>query len=255
MKAVILAGGSGSWVADEGGFRPKPMVEIGGQPILWHLMKLYASHGVREFIICCGYKGYLIKQYFANYFLYTADVTFDVANNRMTVQEPHAEPWRVTVVDTGEQTQTGGRLRRVRKYLGDAPFFFSYGDVLGDVDLRGLAAFHQQHQRLATVTTVNPGSRLGAIELDEDVVSEFRDKLSSENGWISGGFFVLSPQVLELIDGDATAWEGAPMQALVRQTQLAAFRHHGFWRALDTARDKAYLEELWHCGQAPWKTW
>ncbi|MCB1938619.1 MAG: glucose-1-phosphate cytidylyltransferase [Rhodocyclaceae bacterium] len=256
MKAVILAGGLGSRLAEETHLKPKPMVDIGGRPILWHLMKLFTCHGVTDFIICLGYKGYVVKEYFANYFLHTSDVTFDMRDNRMEVHEQHAEPWRVTLVDTGEHTMTGGRLARVRRFLeNDDAFFFTYGDGLSDVDLTALADFHRSSGRLATVTAVTPKGRFGALELDGDAVTHFMEKPREQANTINGGFFVLSPRVIDTIAGDHVAWEGAPLERLVRDGQLAAFRHHGFWQPMDTLREKLLLENLWESGQAPWKCW
>ena len=256
MKAVILAGGLGTRISEETHLKPKPMIEIGGRPILWHIMKCYSAHGVDDFIICCGYKGYVIKEYFANYFLHMSDVTFDMANNRMEVHERYAEPWRVTLVDTGENTLTGGRLRRVRCYLKDEEAFcFTYGDGLADVDIRALIAFHRRHGRLATVTAVQPPGRYGALVRDGEAVRGFMEKPRGDGGWINGGFFVLSPKVLDYIEGDATSWEGEPMRRLAATDQLRAFEHRGFWQPMDTLRDKNQLEELWASGRAPWKVW
>jgi len=256
MKAVILAGGLGTRISEETHLRPKPMIEIGGKPILWHIMKIYSSHGIRDFVICCGYKGYLIKEYFANYFLHSSDVTFDMADNRMTVHERKTEPWRVTLVDTGEETMTGGRLKRVRAYVADeTAFAFTYGDGVADVDVAGLCDFHARHGRLATVTAVRPPGRYGALQLDGARVTGFAEKPRGDGGLINGGFFVLSPQVLDLIDDDATPWEGAPMERLAASGQLQAFEHTGFWQPMDTLREKNLLESLWASGQAPWKRW
>ncbi len=256
MKAVILAGGLGTRISEETHLRPKPMIEIGGKPILWHIMKIYSSHGIRDFVICCGYKGYVIKEYFANYFLHSSDVTFDMADNRMTVHERKTEPWRVTLVDTGEETMTGGRLKRVRAYVADeTAFAFTYGDGVADVDIAGLCAFHARHGRLATVTAVRPPGRYGALQLDGARVTGFAEKPRGDGGLINGGFFVLSPQVLDLIDDDATPWEGAPMERLAASGQLQAFEHTGFWQPMDTLREKNLLESLWASGQAPWKRW
>jgi len=254
LKAVILAGGLGTRISEESHLRPKPMIEIGGMPILWHVMKIYSHHGINDFVICLGYKGYVVKEYFANYFLHTSDVTFDVPNNRMEVHERHAEPWRVTLVDTGKDTLTGGRLKRVRQYLDDQPFCFTYGDGLADLDVRAAVAFHRAHGRAATVTAVQPPGRYGALKLDADRVAEFEEKPSGDGAWINGGFFVLDPSVIELIDGDQTSWEAHPLEALAARDQLRAWRHRGFWQAMDTLRDKNQLEDLWHKG-APWKVW
>ena len=256
MKAVILAGGYGTRIAEETHLKPKPMIEIGARPLLWHLMKHYSAHGVQEFIICCGYKGYIIKEYFANYFLHMSDVSFDMRNNRMEVHQRHAEPWRVTLIDTGEETMTGGRLKRVAHYLeGDDLFCFTYGDGLSDVDISASIAFHRQHGRLATMTAVKPPGRFGALELADGAVTAFVEKPPGDGGRINGGFFVLSPDVLSLIDGDTTAWESAPLQRLIDQAQLMAWEHDGFWLPMDTLRDRNTLESLWASGNAPWKTW
>ncbi len=255
MKLVILAGGLGTRISEETTLKPKPMVEIGGRPILWHIMKLYASHGINDFVFCLGYKGYLIKEFFANYFLHTSDVTFDLANNRMDVHQRSAEPWRVTLVDTGESTMTGGRLRRVAGYLGDEDFCFTYGDGLGDVDITALVDFHRVQGRLATVTAVQPPGRFGALDLDGSTVRGFQEKPQGDGGWVNGGFFVLSPKVIELIEGDDTTWEREPLQALAARGQLSSYFHHGFWQPMDTLRDRNLLEELWLRGEAPWKSW
>lgn len=255
MKAVILAGGLGTRISEESQLRPKPMVEIGGRPILWHIMKLYAAHGVNDFIICLGHKGYVIKEYFANYFLHMSDVTFDIGRNSMEVHEQHAEPWRVTLVDTGESTMTGGRLKRVGRYLGTETFCLTYGDGLSDVDLGALVAFHRRHGKSATVTAVQPPGRFGRLETRDDAVIGFREKPLGDGNWINGGFFVLEPGVLELIDGDDTVWEREPLERLAAASQLAAFRHPGFWQPMDTLRDKTQLEALWAGGAAPWKAW
>jgi glucose-1-phosphate cytidylyltransferase len=257
LKVVILAGGRGTRISEETHLRPKPMVEIGSKPILWHIMKIYSAHGVNDFIICCGYKGYLIKEYFANYFLHMSNVTFDIQHNRMDVHERYAEPWRVTLVDTGEQTETGGRLKRIASYLEDEEaFFFTYGDGIGDVDLTALLEFHRSHGLQATLTAVYQPGRYGALEIDShNHISSFREKPRGDGGRINGGFFVLSPQVFELIDGDQTIWEREPLQHLAKLGQLAAFPHDGFWSPMDTLRDKNLLEELWQSGTAPWKVW
>ena len=254
MKAVILAGGLGSRLAEETTLRPKPMVEIGGKPILWHIMKIYSAQGVDDFVICLGYKGYLIKEYFANYFLHISDITLDLARNEMEVHQSAAEPWRVTLVDTGEETQTGGRLKRVLSFLeGEEAFHFTYGDGVGDVDLGALVARHRREGALATVTAVQPSGRFGALELDREHVRGFHEKPDGDGGWINGGFFVLSPGVGSYIDGDAAVWEREPMERLAADGQLAAYRHEGFWQCMDTLRDKRLLESLWQQGRAPWK--
>ncbi|MBF0610612.1 MAG: glucose-1-phosphate cytidylyltransferase [Magnetococcales bacterium] len=253
MKAVILAGGLGTRLAEETGIKPKPMVEIGGKPILWHIMKGYASHGVREFIICVGYKGYVIKEYFANYFLHNSDMTFEILEKKVHTHYSNADPWRVTVVDTGEHSMTGGRLRRVRDYIQD-DFFFTYGDGVGNVDITRLLEFHRSHGCQATVTATHPPRRFGIMELEGQRVVNFQEK-PPDSHWINGGFFVLSPKVLDLLDGDMTVWEDAPLRQLVTQDQLRAFLHEGFWQPMDTLRDKNYLEDLWAKGAAPWKTW
>jgi glucose-1-phosphate cytidylyltransferase len=255
MKAVILAGGYGTRISEESHIKPKPMIEIGGKPILWHVMKLYSQHGIHDFVICCGYKGYVIKEYFANYFLHMADVTFDMQQNRMEVHHKFAEPWRVTLVDTGLNTMTGGRLARVRSYVGDETFCLTYGDGLADVDISATILFHQTHGREATVTSIQPSGRFGALEFDGDRVSRFDEKPKGDGRWINGGFFVLEPQVFERLDGDQTVWEQEPMRQLAEQGQLMAYRHDGFWAAMDTLRDKMHLEELWAAGNAPWKKW
>jgi glucose-1-phosphate cytidylyltransferase len=256
MKAVILAGGAGTRISEETIVRPKPMIEIGNKPILWHIMKLYSSHGIDDFVICLGYRGYMVKEYFANYFLHTCDVSFDIANNSMEVHESSTEPWRVTLVDTGEETQTGGRLKQVRRYLDDdEEFCFTYGDGVSDIDMKKLIAFHRDQDVLATVTAVQPPGRFGALEVNEGRVRGFREKPLGDGGWINGGFFVLSPKVVEYIDGDQTVWEREPMERLAREGQLAPYPYDGFWYAMDTMRDKNHLEELWRTGEAPWKTW
>lgn len=256
MKAVILAGGFGTRLSEETHLRPKPMIEIGGRPILWHIMKMYSSHGVNDFIICCGYKGYVIKEYFANYFLHMSDVTFDMADNRMEVHEKKAEPWRVTLVDTGEDTLTGGRLKRVAAYLKDEEAFcFTYGDGVSDVDISASIAFHKAHGKLATITAVQPPGRYGALALSGMKVTGFTEKPRGDGGLINGGFFVLSPKVLPLIDNDLTSWEGAPLENLAKQGELMAFEHTGFWQPMDTLREKNLLEDLWASGKAPWKQW
>lgn len=256
MKAVILAGGLGTRISEETHLKPKPMIEIGGKPILWHIMKLYSAHGINDFIICCGYKGYVIKEYFANYFLHMSDVTFDMSNNTMQVHQRNAEPWKVTLVDTGEQTLTGGRLKRVSEYVKDEEAFcFTYGDGLSDVNITKLVNFHRQHGKLATVTGVQPPGRYGALELNNQEVKGFAEKPKGDGGWINGGFFVLSPKCIEHIDGDQSSWEGAPLMHLAKTGQLMAYEHEGFWQPMDTLREKTLLESLWASGEAPWKVW
>lgn len=257
MKAVILAGGLGTRISEETVSRPKPMIEIGGKPILWHIMKTYSHYGINEFVICCGYKGYVIKEYFANYFLHMSDVTFDLVQNSMEVHERHAEPWRITLVDTGENTQTGGRLKRVRPYVKDEPAFcFTYGDGVGDIDIAKLIRFHESHGLQATLTATYPQARFGSLNIAPGGrVTSFREKPKGDGGRINGGFFVLSPTVIDLIDGDQTFWEREPLEILTRDGQLAAYEHDGFWQPMDTLRDKLLLEELWKSDKAPWKLW
>ena len=255
MKAVILAGGFGTRLSEETMSKPKPMVEIGGRPILWHIMKMYSAHGVNDFVICCGYKGYMIKEYFANYFLHMSDVTFDMANNQMEVHKRHAEPWHVTLVDTGEKTMTGGRLKRVRGFLDEDDFCFTYGDGIGDIDITSLINFHRREGRLATLTATQPPGRFGALNLREGKITSFQEKPHGDGGWINGGFFVLSPKVLEYIDNDASVWEREPMERLAKESQFSAYVHRGFWKPMDTLRDKMHLEELWASGNPPWKVW
>ena len=256
MKAVILAGGLGTRISEETSLRPKPMIEIGGRPLLWHIMKIYSFYGINEFVICCGYKGYVIKEYFANYFLHMSDVTIDMANNKMKVHHHKAEPWKVTLVDTGDETLTGGRLKRVASYVkDDSMFCFTYGDGLSNVDISALLAFHRSHGRWATVTAVQPPGRYGALQLNGAEVTGFTEKPRGDGGLINGGFFVLSPKCLELIGGDLTSWEVEPLASLVLKRQLMSFEHKGFWQPMDTLRDKNHLESLWSSGQAPWKIW
>jgi glucose-1-phosphate cytidylyltransferase len=256
MKAVILAGGLGTRLSEETEVRPKPMIEIGGMPILWHIMKIYSAHGVRDFVICLGYKGYMIKEYFANYHLHACDVTFDLEQNRMMMHRSTVEPWRVTLVETGERTMTGGRLRRALSYVEeDEAFCFTYGDGLADTDVTALLDFHRARSTLATITAVQPPGRFGALEVDGDLVRGFREKPRGDGGWINGGFFVLSPRVAEYLDGDDTVWEDEPLTRLAQDGELARFEHPGFWQPMDTLRDKRHLEELWEAGQAPWKVW
>lgn len=256
MKAVILAGGFGTRISEESHLRPKPMIEIGGKPILWHILKIYSHYGISEFVICLGYKGYIIKEYFANYFLHMSDVTFDMTRNQMEVHQKHVEPWRVTLVDTGETTLTGGRLGRVRNYIDDSPFCFSYGDGVADIDIGKLIAFHRSHGKPATVTAIQPPGRYGAINMDSSKkVTSFQEKPAGDGSWINGGFFVLDPSVLDLIEGDQTSWEGETLMSLAREKKLMAYPHCGFWQAMDTLRDKNRLEELWASGSPPWKVW
>jgi glucose-1-phosphate cytidylyltransferase len=256
LKAVILAGGLGSRISEETHLKPKPMIEIGGKPILWHIMKIYSAHGINDFIICCGYKGYIIKEYFANYFLHMSDVTFDMENNQMKVHYRNAEPWRITLVDTGDNTMTGGRLKRVAEYIKDEEAFcFTYGDGVGDVDISASIAFHNSHGKLATVTAVLPPGRFGLLALEDNVVHGFVEKPHKSSNWINGGFFVLSPQVIETIADDATSWELEPMTKLAMDDQLRSFEHNGFWQPMDTLREKTQLEDMWSTGKAPWKNW
>ncbi|HXG23106.1 MAG TPA: glucose-1-phosphate cytidylyltransferase [Chthonomonadales bacterium] len=255
MKTVILAGGMGTRISEESHLRPKPMIEIGGKPIIWHIMKIYSAYGIYDFVICLGYKGYVIKEYFANYFLHMSDVTFDLEKNRMEVHQNNAEPWRVTLVDTGDNTMTGGRLKRVRDYLGDEDFCFTYGDGVSDIDIRKLIAFHREQKTLATMTAVQPPGRFGALNLNGNLITSFEEKPKGDGGWINGGFFVLSPKVVDFIQGDETAWEGEPLERLAREKELSAYFHRGFWQPMDTMRDKNHLERLWATGRAPWKVW
>lgn len=254
-KVVILAGGLGTRLGEETSVRPKPMVEVGGMPIMWHIMKIYSSYGFNDFVVCLGYKGYIIKEYFANYFLHTADVTLDLKKNSMEVHQNWSEPWKITLVETGANTMTGGRLKAIRPYLDDnEPFCFTYGDGVADINIRELMAFHKAHGRKATLTAVSPPGRFGALELEGDVVRRFREKPNDSAAWINGGFFVVDPSVLDLVDGPDTVWEQKPMEALAASGDLVAYRHDGFWQAMDTLRDKNHLDELWTEG-APWKTW
>jgi glucose-1-phosphate cytidylyltransferase len=259
MKAVILAGGLGTRLSEETHLKPKPMVEIGGRPILWHILKMYSAHGINEFIICAGYKGYVIKEYFANYFLHMSDVTFQMSDNKMEVHRRKAEPWKVTIIDTGEDTMTGGRLARVAQFLDDETFCFTYGDGVSDVDITASIAFHRTHGKRATLTAVQPPGRYGSLlfnRTDDRLIGQFQEKPEGDGSWINGGFFVLEPSVLNYIhEGDATVWERKPLEALAAENQLAAYRHRGFWRPMDTLRDKFTLEELWDKGEAPWKVW
>jgi glucose-1-phosphate cytidylyltransferase len=255
MKVVILAGGLGTRITEESSGRPKPMIEIGGRPILWHIMKIYSFHGMNDFIVCCGYRGYVIKEYFANYFLHMSDVTFDMQANSFEVHRAKAEPWRVTLVDTGEDSMTGGRLKRVRDYVGDEEFCFTYGDGVSDVNIPELVRFHRESGSPATMTAVQPPGRFGALDLDGDRVTGFQEKPLGDGGWINGGYFVLSPAVFDYIEGDSTSWEASPLQSLAAEGKLHAFKHRGFWQAMDTLRDKNHLEHLWGTGKAPWKVW
>lgn len=255
MKAVILAGGLGTRISEETHLKPKPMIEIGGKPILWHIMKIYSFYGVNEFLICCGYKGYYIKEYFANYFLHMSDVTFDMCNNKMEVHRNHCEPWKVTLVDTGLHSMTGGRLKRVAPYLDNEPFCFTYGDGVADVDISGVIAFHKSQGLLATMTAIQPPGRYGALVIEGEYIRRFQEKPKGDGGWINGGFFVLDPKVIDYIDGDETFWEQEPLERLAVENQLGAYKHEGFWLAMDTLRDKTKLEDLWNQGRAPWKLW
>lgn len=255
MKVVILAGGFGTRISEESHLRPKPMIEIGGKPILWHIMKIYSAYGMNDFIICLGYKGYVIKEYFANYFLHMSDVTFDLAHNQMSVHTHQCEPWRVTLVDTGEHTMTGGRLKRVARYLDEEVFCLTYGDGVSDINMLDLIAFHKEQNVLATVTAVQPPGRFGALDMDQSRVLSFDEKPPGDNSWISGGFFVLSPKVIDYIEGDQTPWEREPLESIAANRQLSAYKYRGFWYAMDALRDKNYLEDLWNSGRAPWKVW
>lgn len=257
MKVVILAGGYGTRLSEETGIRPKPMVEIGGQPILWHIMKIYSHYGLHDFIICLGYKGYLIKEYFANYFLHRSDVSLDLKNNKMEVLQNDVEPWKVTLIDTGEKTMTGGRLRRVRHLLNDGAFCFTYGDGVSNIGIDRLIKFHKEKKLLATLMAVQPPGRFGAFKLgrDEDTVSSFKEKPRGDGAWVNGGYFVLEPSVIDIIDGDSTVWEKGPIEKLASEGMIAAYKHYGFWQPMDTLRDKHLLEELWESGKAPWKIW
>jgi glucose-1-phosphate cytidylyltransferase len=255
MKVVILAGGLGTRISEETQLKPKPMVEIGGRPILWHIMKIYAAHGINDFIICCGYKGYVIKEYFANYVLHSSDVTFDLRNNRMEIHQSNTDPWRVTLVDTGDSSGTGGRLKRVRAYIGDEDFCFTYGDGVSNIDITSLVAFHKAQGTLVTLTTVQPPHRFGALDFDNDFIIKSFEEKPHEGGWINGGFFVVSPKAIDYIEDDETMWERAPMKRLTSEGNLSAYRHDGFWYSMDTQRDKNRLEDLWNTGNAPWKIW
>ncbi len=257
MKAIILAGGRGTRLHEETDFKPKPMVEIGQKPILWHIMKMYSSHGINDFIICCGYKGYVIKEYFANYFLHMSDVTFCMKNNKMDILQNHAEPWTVTLVDTGQETLTGGRLKQAYRYVKDEKIFcFTYGDGLSDVDITELIRFHNLHKKQATLTAIRSPGRYGALKIANDCrVDHFREKADGDGSWINGGFFVLSPKVIERIEGDLTSWEDSPLTSLAEEGELVAFKHDGFWQAMDTLHEKILLNGLWDSGNAPWKNW
>lgn len=254
MKAVILAGGLGTRLSEETSLKPKPMVEIGGRPILWHILKIYSSHGINDFVICAGYKGYIIKEYFANYFLHMSDVTFDMSNNSVEIHQKNAEPWKVTVVDTGDETMTGGRIKRIAPYV-DGAFCCTYGDGVGDVDIKALIDFHQKSGRKATLTGVQPPGRFGSLEIEGDSIHAFQEKPVGDGSWINGGFFVLEPSVFDEIDGDASIWERKPLESLAAQGELGIYKHEGFWRPMDTLRDKIDLETMWDEGKARWKTW
>jgi glucose-1-phosphate cytidylyltransferase len=255
MKAVILAGGLGTRLSEETSLKPKPMVEIGGKPILWHIMKIYSTHGVNDFIICLGYKGYIIKEYFSNYFLHMSDVTLDIKKNKMEVHQNKVEPWRVTLIDTGTDTCTGGRIKRVKDYIGEKTFCLTYGDGVSNVDIKKTISFHKEHGKLATMTSVLPPGRFGSLSFDGDLVKSFVEKPFGEGGWVNGGFFVLEPEVLDCIEGDQTWWEREPLNALVTKRELAVYKHSGFWMPMDTLRDKTTLESLWDTGKAEWKVW
>lgn len=255
MKAVILAGGFGTRISEESYLKPKPMIEIGEKPVLWHIMKIYSAHGINEFIICCGYKGYMIKEYFANYFLHMSDVTLDMQSNKMEVHQQYSEPWKVTLVNTGLKTMTGGRLKRVQKYIGDETFCFTYGDGLGDIDIAGLIEFHKQQKSLATVTAIQTYGRFGALEIQGKYITKFQEKPKGDGAWISGGFFVLEPKVIDLLKDDNVVWEREPLEKLAADKELSVYKHYGFWSAMDTLRDRKYLEDQWESGQAQWKIW
>ncbi len=256
MKVVILAGGYGTRISEESHLKPKPMIEIGGKPILWHIMKIYSHYGLHDFIICLGYKGYVIKEYFSNYFLHMSDVTYCMKENRMEVHQKYAEPWKITLVDTGENTMTGGRLKKIRRFLDDETFCFTYGDGLSDINIHTLIDFHKKHRKKATLTAIQPPGRFGALHLDDkNNVSHFKEKPIGDGGWVNGGFFVLDPQVFEYIDDDTTIWEDVPLQKLSLEQELFAYQHHGFWQAMDTLRDKNHLEDLWKTNNPPWKVW
>jgi len=255
LKVVILAGGLGTRISEETQVKPKPMIEIGGMPILWHIMKVYSAHDINDFVICCGYKGYIVKEYFANYFLHMSDVTFDLKDNKMEVHHKFAEPWKVTLVDTGLETMTGGRLKRVKNYVNEETFCFTYGDGLSNVNLSDLIQFHKSNNTIATVTSVQPPGRFGLMDIEGDKISNFTEKPSGDGNWINGGYFVLEPKVFDYLEDDSTVWERAPLERLAKEGQLSAFKHSSFWQPLDTLRDKNYLEKLWASGKAPWKIW
>lgn len=255
MKAVILAGGLGTRISEETYIKPKPMVEIGGMPILWHIMKIYSNYGINDFIVCCGYKSFMIKQYFANYFLYTSDVTFNLENNNMEIHEKHSEPWKVTLVDTGESSGTGGRLKKVKNYLNGETFCFTYGDGVSDVNIKNLIDFHKNHKRLATITAVQPPGRYGYMDIENERVSSFIEKPNGDGGWINGGFFVLEPKVIDYISDSSTNWEKEPLERLAKNGELSVYKHEGFWQAMDTLREKNLLNSLWESNTAPWKIW
>ena len=255
MKVVLLAGGLGTRISEESHLKPKPMIEIGGRPILWHIMKTYSQYGLNDFIICCGYKSYVIKEYFANYFLHLSDVTFDLKNNKMEVHHNESEPWKVTLVDTGEDTMTGGRIKRVKKYIGENDFCLTYGDGISDINIKKLLEFHKAHGGLATLTATQPPGRFGALGMEDTMINSFKEKPMGDGNWINGGFFVLNHKVIDLIENDSTIWEKEPLEKLAESKQLHAYKHNGFWQPMDTLRDKNYLEQLWATGQAPWKIW
>jgi glucose-1-phosphate cytidylyltransferase len=255
MKAVILAGGLGTRISEESIVKPKPMVEIGGRPILWHIMKIYSHYSINDFVICLGYKGYMIKEYFANYFLHQSDITFNMQNNEMKVHNNYCEPWTVTLVDTGDETMTGGRLKRVREYVGNETFCFTYGDGVSNVNISELISFHRKDKTLATLTAVQPPGRFGALELSKNLITSFREKPKGDGSWVNGGFFVLEKEVFDFIEGDSTIWEKEPLEKLAEKGELSAYKHSGFWQPMDTLRDKMKLEELWESGKAPWKVW
>ena len=255
MKVVILAGGFGTRISEETHLKPKPMIEIGGKPILWHIMKNYSFYGINEFVICCGYKGYMVKEYFANYFLHTSDVTFDMQNNKMEVHQKFAEPWKVTLIDTGLETMTGGRLKKVKSFVDGETFCFTYGDGVSDVNISKLLEFHKNNKTIATVTAIQPPGRFGTLDISVNKITSFKEKPAGDGNWINGGFFVLEPSVFDYLEGDSTIWERTPLEKLAEEKQLAVYKHSGFWQPLDTLRDKNYLEKLWDSGSAPWKNW